>query len=138
MYLIPSPKITVQVTRPYARDDPYVQTKCCSESHVKCLHDATRLHTTYSRYLSSTFLNDILNETSTLNAKEHFLCRTILFGTLVIKWLITAPIRLHGCTVWSGPSYQQPMPDVLGFCMGQKKEAFDMEASNRKGLCVPR
>ena len=33
---------------------------------------------------------------------------------------------------------QQPMPDVLGFCMGQNKEHFDMEASNRKGKCVPR
>ena len=37
--------------------------------------------------------------------KNIFLCGTILFVTLVIKWQITAPIRLHGCVVESGPSY---------------------------------
>ena len=49
-------------------------------------------------------------------------------GTSIIGKLFTS-LTYHPNRICK----QLPMPDVLGFCMGQKKEAFDMEASNRKG-----
>ena len=105
----------------YVRTHAYMP--FCSDTWVFGVVSCMNLHTTvYQNTITWQTVNCMIRKTRE-NGKlgSYMWGLQFFFVTLVIKWLIIAPIRLHGCAFWSGPScnFYEANLDIIYFVLSE-------------------